>query len=118
MCGEQKVVGWTMRPFSESFQKIADAHNAALVDEQENTRKWAIEAHDSAKSEQQLREQLAAEREKVENLHKILGQKRTTIKELREQLAAEREKREQSDRKWIVVAGQLRKQLAVAKVGK
>jgi hypothetical protein len=30
MDGDHVVIGWTMRPFSESFQKIADAHNAAI----------------------------------------------------------------------------------------
>ncbi len=37
-----------------------------------------------------------------------------TVQQLRDQLAAEREKRENSDRKWIVATGQLRQQLADA----
>ncbi len=61
---------------SELHQAICDAHNIALD-----------EAVDGAEQEiLLLRQQLSAEWEKVENLHKILGQKRTTIKELREQL--------------------------------
>jgi hypothetical protein len=49
---------------------IARAHNAALAAERENTRRWAFEAHESAKSEQQLRKQLAAEREKLIEMEK------------------------------------------------
>ena len=43
---------------------------------------------------------MATERNKVEELHKILGQKRTTIKQLREQIAAERT----SGKAWELVA--------------
>jgi hypothetical protein len=38
MDGERIVIGWTMRPFSESFQKIADAHNAAVVSQVQQLR--------------------------------------------------------------------------------
>jgi hypothetical protein len=31
MQGETVIIGWTMRPYSESFLKIAAAHNAALT---------------------------------------------------------------------------------------
>jgi hypothetical protein len=50
--------------------------------------------------EQDLLRFMATERNKVEELHKILGQKRTTIKQLREQIAAERT----SGKAWELVA--------------
>lgn len=31
MRGDQVIVGWTMGPFSESFQKIVDARNAEFI---------------------------------------------------------------------------------------
>lgn len=30
MQSDKVIIGWTMRPFSESFPKIADAHNASI----------------------------------------------------------------------------------------
>ncbi len=45
----------------KEIQQLQDQLAAA----RENTKTWAIEAHDSAKENQQLREQLAAEREKL-----------------------------------------------------
>jgi hypothetical protein len=78
---------------------------------------------------------LAAEREKVNNLHSILGRKRTAIQEqkteikllqqansvlrestdkLREQLAAEREKYVEQREDWIREIQQLQQQLAAA----
>lgn len=43
-------------------------------------------------------EQLTAEREKIENLHGILGKKRVEIRELKEALTAECQRREQAER--------------------
>ncbi len=82
------------------YDAIKDAHNAALdaatLDLRvhlENGRQIHNAACDRII---QLQQQLAAEMEKIENLHVILGKKRTEIQQLREQLAAEREKREAS----------------------
>jgi hypothetical protein len=54
---------------------------------------------------------LTAERENYALALQMKNIETTRANEAEEQLAAEREKRENSDRKWIVAAGQLRDQL-------
>ena len=66
MDGERIVIGWTMRPFSESFQKIADAHNAALAAERETTRQIKTAWDELSIAHGQLQHELAAEREKMQ----------------------------------------------------
>jgi chromosome segregation ATPase len=71
----------------DNAKSICDAHNAER------------DAHRTVRHEYQhvlvfTRQQLAAEQEKVKNLHRILGKKRTEIRDLKEQLATVRELRE------------------------
>jgi len=46
-------------------EALAQDINAELAAERENTRRWTTEAHYSAKSEQQLRQQLLAAKEEI-----------------------------------------------------
>lgn len=64
--------GWSQKKLSAW---ISEQYKAALAAERKVS-------DGLGKLNDDLQKQLAAEREKVENLHKILGQKRTRIKEL------------------------------------
>jgi hypothetical protein len=58
MQGDKKIIGWTMRPYSESFQKICDAHNAALAAEHEQVKRIADFAAEVTEKAKDLQNQL------------------------------------------------------------
>ncbi len=81
-------LGWLFA--AKQARDVADARNASITAERENTRRWAIEAHNSAKSAQQLREQLAEVRR--EHGSDAFDRLNRELEEARTQLAAEKER--------------------------
>ncbi len=97
------------------LKATASAHNVALAAEREEVR---VMTNQCVQLRQELVAERQKHRKEMEAVTMNTSDIET-VQQLRDQLAAEREKRENSDRKWIVATGQLRQQLAdaLAKIG-
>jgi hypothetical protein len=103
---------------TKGAEKIADAHNAALAVERREKEESIADAKGLWDDCLQLRDQLAAERKTIAGLHRIIDGHDNQIQQLRTQLAAERDSHEKEldvvEANWAAEVKQLREQLGAA----